>query len=195
MGTRHFQKVISKEGEVILAQYGQWDGYPSGQGVDILEFLRDVDLDEYEEKLKSIRVISSEEIDALDDNWGEKYPYLSRDCGAKIHQMVMDNRVQFKSMCSQEEADKWCEGFYTIDLQKRLFIVEFHGVKMEIGINPIDMPRTNNEFLSMFMVEQLKQDEDMVEDLEDEVPSATIKDGVLSINIEDLPKLIKFTLP
>ena len=29
MGTRHAQYVINREGEEKVAQYGQWDGYPS----------------------------------------------------------------------------------------------------------------------------------------------------------------------
>jgi hypothetical protein len=38
MGTRNLTMVISK-GETKVAQYGQWDGYPSGKGVNILNFL------------------------------------------------------------------------------------------------------------------------------------------------------------
>lgn len=38
MGTRNLTMVISK-GETKVAQYGQWDGYPSGQGANILNFL------------------------------------------------------------------------------------------------------------------------------------------------------------
>ena len=41
--------VISK-GETKVAQYGQWDGYPSGQGVDILEFLKVLVNDKKEKK-------------------------------------------------------------------------------------------------------------------------------------------------
>ena len=36
MGTRNLTKVINEQGEVVVAQYGQWDGYPSGQGVNAL---------------------------------------------------------------------------------------------------------------------------------------------------------------
>ena len=32
MGTRHMIGVV-KDGIPRIAQYGQWDGYPSGQGV------------------------------------------------------------------------------------------------------------------------------------------------------------------
>ena len=39
MGTRHVTAVFLN-GEPRVAQYGQWDGYPSGQGVTILDFLR-----------------------------------------------------------------------------------------------------------------------------------------------------------
>ena len=44
MGTRHMIGVVS-DGKYRVAQYGQWDGYPSGQGVGILEFLIDGNLD------------------------------------------------------------------------------------------------------------------------------------------------------
>jgi hypothetical protein len=39
MGTRNLTMVISK-GETKVAQYGQWDGYPSGQGLNVLSFAR-----------------------------------------------------------------------------------------------------------------------------------------------------------
>ena len=36
MGTRGLTKVIDKDGITKVAQYGQWDHYPEGQGVKIL---------------------------------------------------------------------------------------------------------------------------------------------------------------
>jgi hypothetical protein len=44
MGTRNLTMVISK-GEYKIAQYGQWDGYPSGQGSVVLNFLMNLDVD------------------------------------------------------------------------------------------------------------------------------------------------------
>jgi hypothetical protein len=44
MGTRNLTMVISK-GETKVAQYGQWDGYPSVQGYNILQFLRTLGTD------------------------------------------------------------------------------------------------------------------------------------------------------
>ncbi|RYP64539.1 hypothetical protein DL771_008728 [Monosporascus sp. 5C6A] len=40
MGTRHLVLVYYK-GQYRIAQYGQWDGYPEGQGVTVLRFVSD----------------------------------------------------------------------------------------------------------------------------------------------------------
>ena len=40
MGTRNLTAVYI-DGEYKVAQYGQWDGYPEGQGMTALTFLRD----------------------------------------------------------------------------------------------------------------------------------------------------------
>ncbi len=41
-GTRNLTCVVVG-GEYKVAQYGQWDGYPSGQGLTALNFLRGMD--------------------------------------------------------------------------------------------------------------------------------------------------------
>lgn len=40
MGTRNTLKVLYN-GKTVISQYGQWDGYPTGQGARILRVLRD----------------------------------------------------------------------------------------------------------------------------------------------------------
>lgn len=42
MGTRNLTIVYYK-GQYRIVQYGQWDGYPSGQGTTALEFLQDAE--------------------------------------------------------------------------------------------------------------------------------------------------------
>ena len=42
MGTRNLTMVINQEGEKKVAQYGQWDGYPSVVGLGVLNFLKRV---------------------------------------------------------------------------------------------------------------------------------------------------------
>lgn len=39
MGTRHLICAVS-DNKYRIAQYGQWDGYPSGQGLAVLAFLK-----------------------------------------------------------------------------------------------------------------------------------------------------------
>lgn len=148
MGTRHLQKVINKVGETKLRQYGQWDGYPSGQGKDILNYLLRADLEKYQTELDKIPEITQEQIDRVDatENWPAAYPHLSRDCGSSIHQMIEDGQAPFVSFIDEAEASRWCEGFYTIDFQKGLFTAEFSGKKSEWELG--NLPSVG-EFLSV----------------------------------------------
>ena len=145
MGTRGQQKVITKKGELKLSQYNQWDSYPSGQGLQILNYFRTGDLKKYQDNLNNLREITDDEgaiVDA-DKDWKIKYPYLSRDCGATIHQMIEDGEVKFTQFMD-DEAWHYCEGFYTIDFQKNKFIAKFHDVTREYPLN--DLP-SDEEFI------------------------------------------------
>jgi hypothetical protein len=146
MGTRHHQKVINKRGELKVSQYGQWDGYPDGQGFEILDYLKQGNLDRYQEELDKLHLITDEEVKivATDPKWQENYPYMSRDCGSKIHQMIEDGEVKFVQFIDDEEAKRWCQGFYTIDFQQNKFIAEFNGVIREYSLS--DLP-TDEQFL------------------------------------------------
>lgn len=140
MGTRHRQAVISKDGELKIQQYGQWDGYPSGQGVEILQYLRNGNLEKYYKNLLKIHQITDEQIDEVNshgENWSNLYPYLSRDCGSKIHQMIENGEVKFVQFIDEDEAHRWCEGFYTIDFQNNLFSSEFHGISSSFDLNEL----------------------------------------------------------
>ena len=146
MGTKHHQKVINKRGELKVSQYGKWDGYPNGQGFDILNYLRRGNLDKYQEELDKLHLITDEEVKIVvtDPKWQENYPYMSRDCGSKIHQMIEDGEVKFVQFIDDEEAKRWCQGFYTIDFQQNKFIAEFNGVIREYSLS--DLP-TDEQFL------------------------------------------------
>lgn len=153
MGTRHLQVVIDKTGTERVRQYGQWDGYPEGQGVQILEFFSKSDrLGRYQSNLEKINLITEEEIKQVNkhDNWPEKYPHLSRDCGSDIHQLILDGKVPSVQHIDQLEADQWCEGFYTIDFQKNVFIAEYYDTKKEY---PLDKLPTKKKFIKDFEVD------------------------------------------
>ena len=113
MGTRHRQAVISKRGALKIQQYGQWDGYPSGQGLDILQYLRDGNLKTYQKNLTQVKQITKAqtvEVEA-DENWPETYPFLSRDCGSRIHKLIEEGKVPFVVHTPEAECESWCEGF------------------------------------------------------------------------------------
>lgn len=40
MGTRNITRVILPNGSIIVNQYSQWDGYPTGRGAEVMNFVR-----------------------------------------------------------------------------------------------------------------------------------------------------------
>jgi len=135
MGTRNLTMVV-KGGEYKVAQYGQWDGYPSGQGATVLEFLREqVKWDEFHASLDKCKFISEEEVerrwkDLGADEFGatmevsakmiKTHPQLQRSIGAKV---LLDSQMSPNGLELQDEhafaADSlFCEWAYLIDLDK-----------------------------------------------------------------------------
>ena len=149
MGTRHYQTVINKEGETKVAQYGQWDGYPDGKGLDILNFLQNADLKKYQLNLNKIKPITEEQIESINKlpDWYEKYPHLSRDCGAKIHKLIENNKVDFVSLMDESDARNWCEGFYTINFKTNEFVSEYYSVTKTFSLD--NLP-TKEEYINAF---------------------------------------------
>ena len=141
MGTRHMQTVIDKEGNLKIQQYGQWDGYPSGQGIDILNYLRRGDLEKYQKNLSKLKILTEKQLKKISKRpWLVNYPHLNRNCGAKLHKMVEDGEV--KSVYHFDDSD--CEGFYTIDFSKNEFTSKFHRIKVTY---PLDKLPTDEQYL------------------------------------------------
>jgi hypothetical protein len=125
MGTRNVTMVVSNS-QTKVAQYGQWDGYPSGNGVDILKTLKKISFNKFKKKVDALCFLTDEQtkkIDA-DPNWVKNYPYLNRDAGARILEMVYKQKVI--GLVNNEEFINDgldCEWAYVIDLDKRTFEV------------------------------------------------------------------------
>ncbi|HEX5426568.1 MAG TPA: hypothetical protein VFW94_23675 [Candidatus Acidoferrales bacterium] len=144
MGTRHLTCVY-QDGQYKLAQYGQWDGYPSGQGVIVLAFLRDRLLgreDRFIERLNACFTATKEQVEqwyreagnTSTDGWingivAEKFtaahPSLSRDTGAAILALIMASRepVPLHPDLNFAADSLFCEFLYLVDLDKRTFEV------------------------------------------------------------------------
>jgi hypothetical protein len=166
MGTRHLITVV-KGGEFKLAQYGQWDGYPSGQGATILEFLTTGDVEALRTNVDKLYFPSQEEIDTMyekaagipkgqewinmeqSDKLKAALPTLHRDTGAKVLEIIASGssfddlgRIPTNNMISF--AGGWdCEWAYAIDLDNELFEVYQAGFDDEQGANRFSDVITN----------------------------------------------------
>ncbi|MBC8551708.1 MAG: hypothetical protein H8D23_18835, partial [Candidatus Brocadiales bacterium] len=121
MGTRNLTAVMMDK-EYKIAQYGQWDGYPEGQGRTILNFIHKTDLNAFKEALKDVRWITEDESKKVvgTPDWPNVYPHLSRDAGGEILQMVMDRTAKILTKSISFAGDSILCGYaYGIDLDKK----------------------------------------------------------------------------
>lgn len=149
MGTRHLI-VVKKDNVIKVAQYGQWDGYPSGRGVEVLNFLRNKKrIKKLSEKLKNVRFFEAEGKDKVfidgynkrcgngfaendkrtdeDKKWFDNY--LSRDLSVKLLYNIMDNKDEEILLSNDYDFGKeslFCEWAYIIDLDSKTLEV-FQG--------------------------------------------------------------------
>jgi len=138
---------VVKDGKYKVAQYGQWDGYPGGQGATILEFLKDHDIKTFSEKLDNVRWITEKEKEnrwllcgaSEESKWvtfeasekhAELFPESSRDTGADILRLVANFRPtsENRKLLLTNDLDfagdsLHCEWAYVVDLDKRTFEV------------------------------------------------------------------------
>ncbi|UDL15807.1 hypothetical protein QEH42_gp151 [Microbacterium phage Pumpernickel] len=141
MGTRGLTAVV-KDGNYLLAQYGQWDHYPGGQGVTALNFLKSGDLDKAVANLEArgefitdekydeiaghigdgsgwITMEEAEQIDAL-------LPFLSRDLGAGVLRKIADSEdgpIYLRDQHEFASDGLFCEYAYLVDLDTNRFEV------------------------------------------------------------------------
>lgn len=155
MGTRNLTAVV-KDGDFKVAQYGQWDGYPSGQGKTALEFLHTVDMDAFRAAIDRCRFLTDdeeeacygtleEELSALAEHLahndaGRKaiaasrreagsLTHLSRDVCADILNVIVDRPDVYIPLVDGRSFagdSLFCEWAYVIDLDQEVFEV-YHG--------------------------------------------------------------------
>lgn len=135
MGTRHLIAVV-KDGTHKIAQYGQWDGYPDGQGATIVRFLRDKDnYFRLKGAVDNVHYAAEGEVDAILTETGNAdligaqwvdmeqaarmntaLPGMSRDVGADILPLVADGlRGPLTDAWDFGEDGLFCEWAYVID--------------------------------------------------------------------------------
>ena len=168
MGTRNLTVVKDKTGTTRVAQYGQWDGYPSYSGVKALDFLRDKTLREnLLQRLTLVQFITDKECDELfnasesSKDWENKeflneYPGLHRDTGIDILLAVASATETLKTIDNSEFANDslFCEGIYEVDFSTNKFTSNYNDIVIQYDLDSLP---TDEEYLAAFEVEQLVQ--------------------------------------
>jgi hypothetical protein len=133
MGTRGLTKVVYKN-QVIVAQYGQWDHYPEGQGVTLFHTLQDPEnVKNFIKKIPQIYYPSDEQLDVIyksvtGDNPDEQVPSLTRNTGGEIFRVIAnwdDSPIPIVRDEAFEKDELFCEGVYTINLDTGFFHTQF----------------------------------------------------------------------
>lgn len=142
MGTRNLT-LVQLNGAYKIAQYGQWDGYPSGNGLIVLNFLRNHDIERFCDKVKHAHLVTEDELVAywaelgidinkekfvsieVSDQFAKLHPSLNRDMGAEILQYVYEyeGKIDLNNSLDFAKDSLFCEWAYVIDLDKNTFEV------------------------------------------------------------------------
>jgi hypothetical protein len=142
MGTRNLTNVIY-EGETIVSQYGQWDGYPEGQGTTLFYTLQEEGtVEKFINNIPRIYYPNETEIEALfapfmdgsmpgfmtvasGDKLEDALPTLTRNTCGEIIRVIANYDKSPKIPISRDlefENDAlFCEAVYVVDLDKQTF--------------------------------------------------------------------------
>lgn len=145
MGTRHLIIVYYK-GEYRICQYGQFDGYPSGQGVKVLGFVRDsLNVQKLKAALDKgmIYTPTDEQVQAWEqEDWEMRrnnqtdyilsFPVvtLDRDLSAGVLKAVVEAKEPVPIVCDKYFIcdGLFCEWAYVVDLDKNTLEVFSYAI-------------------------------------------------------------------
>lgn len=156
MGTRNLTKVI-KDGEIVVAQYGQWDGYPTGQGATGFFAVSNEDvMTRLEANLGLIYYPSQDEMEKLvapyldgtmegfmsyesGKRFGEAYPSLTRDTCTEILYVIADatERVPIRLDIEFENDDTFCEGVYEVNFDTQTYRSWYNGTEVVMTFDEV----------------------------------------------------------
>ena len=153
MGTRNLIGVILNN-EVKLAQYGQWDGYFTGQGSGVVDFIlghlnTPKGLDRFKRRLQKCSWYTPEEIKEiwtkygakgglieyhLANQLGEDYPALDRDTGSEILNLVYTGKItKLQNEWEFGGESLFCEYAYVLDLDNQILEIYVGFNKKPLG--------------------------------------------------------------
>lgn len=173
MGTRHLT-MVQMDRKYVVAQYGQWDGYPGGAGADILDFLRRVNLAEFRRKLSNVYFADESEVERL---YRMGLPQIDRDTGPDILRLIMLNHEPMPLYDYSDFAGNslFCEWAYVINLDDSVLEVYEGFNKADLSPNErfYDTPCEKNgfgykqvRFAQSWLLDALPETDDFVRVLE-----------------------------
>lgn len=144
MGTRNLTVVV-RGGVHLVAQYGQYDGYPSGVGKGVLEFCRanlasEAGRAAFADKLwRHAKFVTQEEADALTSKkgWEKRHPQLSvRMADEVLGHLLTTKRKTVPLVDSYGFAQDslFCEWAYVIDLDR--LTLEMYAGFNKLALDP-----------------------------------------------------------
>jgi hypothetical protein len=138
MGARHL--TIIRDNGKMLHHYGQWDGYPSGQGVIVLETLKTFNERKFRQNFEKAKLLTREEVHALLDPIKDPantagpgfmsfstaalrknaFPQLDRDMGAKVLAHIESGEdLRYFNDADFPADSLFCEWAYMVDFDTR----------------------------------------------------------------------------
>lgn len=172
MGTRNLTMVINRKGEKKVAQYGQWDGYPSGVGLGVLNFLKNKELfEKFEKNLSKVRFLDVEGVDkefveSYDKNapqWSNEpdkrtdeqkrwfETYCTRDLAEEVLKNIAnstDEEILLIDSESEAMSGGWVEYSYVINLKENTLGVYSHVDQEPIKVYSLDDLPDDETFVS-----------------------------------------------
>jgi hypothetical protein len=165
MGTRHLTQVINKKGDLVISNYGQWDGYLEGQGMDIIKILNEGGTELLSNLEKNIQTvnhltednaiqelyiknnlkISPEGMVSMEDSdkFKQIYPSLHRDTGSQI--LVLLANEEGIPLIKNTSTD-WVEYQHIINFQDNTYSAYSIYSEKTVYSTVLDKPDTIEEF-------------------------------------------------
>jgi hypothetical protein len=210
MGTRNLTCVVLG-GEFRVAQYGQFDGYPEGQGKTILEFLQTADLDEFKKKVALCRFGTDKEIEeayapymtsefgmnADDSNrfYASDVGHLGRDIAGTILELIMKSKNGLMLQdCHTFASETSCNWAYVVDLDNgRLEVYKQRYDKELVGVGRFadlkDGPYAPCSFIMAFSLQHLptvKEFCDEIESMDSRIESGHVPNFIDTTEFESV---------
>lgn len=112
MGTRNLTCVV-KGGQFVVAQYGQWDGYPEGLGANILAFLRTEG--NVTELIRGLEFVRFADMEGADKDWVDLY---NANCPNTIFEEDENGNATLKRLEDRrtEQQINWYKDFMSRDV-------------------------------------------------------------------------------